>query len=71
MSSPGPPALQRLHHLDRSSSGFHGQLNNVPYEEEYQKCVPELLGNDLVWLVDYLDEVRCHVTFPHSPLEPF
>ena len=68
MSSPSSPTLQQLHHLDRSSSGFHDQLSNLLYGEEYQQCAPNLRGDDLVWLVDYLDKVRRCVTFPHSPL---
>ena len=68
MSPPSSPTLQQLHHLDRSSSGFHDQLSNLLYGEEYQQCAPNLRGDDLVWLVDYLDKVRRCVTFPHSPL---
>lgn len=66
MSSPNLPTLQRLYHLDRSSSGFHDELSNLLYGEEYQQCVPILQGDDLVWLVDYLDKVRSCVplTFP-------
>lgn len=71
MSLPGPPALQLLHNLDRSSSEFHDQLGNILYGEEYRKCVPNLHGHDLAWLVDYLDKVRHHVAFPHSLPESF
>ena len=70
MSSPRPPALQQLHRLDRSSSGFHDQLSNVLYAEEYQKCAPNLQGDDSVWLIDYLDKVRCRTTIPRSPPRP-
>jgi hypothetical protein len=70
MSSPSPPALQQLHRLDRSSSGFHDQLSNVLYGEEYTQCVPNLQDDDLTWLVDYLDKVRRRVALPHSPLKP-
>ena len=71
MSSPAPPALQRLHCLDRSSPEFHARVHDILHEEDYQKCVPGLQNDDLVWLVDYLDEVRRHVAFLHSTLEPF
>ena len=71
MSSPGPPALQRLHHLNRSPSGFHDELSNILYGEEYQKCVPNLQGDDVVWIVEYLAKVRYHVVFPHSLLTLF
>ena len=72
MSSPGPPGLQKLYHLDRSSPDFHDQLSNVLYGEEYQKCVLDvnLHGEDLVWLVDYLDKVSHHIPPPHSLLKP-
>ena len=70
MSEPTLPALQQLHHLDRTTSGFHDQLSNALYGEEYQKCVPNLQGDDLVWLVDYLDKVRHYVAHPRSPPKP-
>ena len=64
MSSPSPPTLQQLCRLNRSSPGFHGQLNNVLYGKEYQQCVENLKDYDLVWLIDYLDKVRYHVSLP-------
>ena len=70
MSLPGPPALQQLHHLDRSSSKFHDNLCSVFYGEEFQKCMQNLQGNDLVWLVEYLDKVRRHVALLCPPLKP-
>jgi len=70
MSSPGPPALQRLHSLDRSPPEFQDRLSNILYGEEYQKCVLNLRNDDSVWLVDYLDKVRRHVTLPFPPLRP-
>ena len=69
MSSLGSPALQQLHLLDRPLSGFHDQLSNVLYGEEYRQCVPNLRGDDLIWLVDYLDKVRGRIFPPHSPLK--
>ena len=64
MLFPSSPALQQLHHLNRSSPNFHHQLCNVLYGGEYSQCVPNLQGDDLVWLVDYLDKVCPYVTFP-------
>ena len=61
MSSPNTPALQKLHRLKGSSPDFYDQLSDVLYGEEYQQCVPILQGDDLVWLVDYLDKVGYHV----------
>jgi len=63
-------ALQQLGHLDRSSSKFHDQLSNVLNGEVYQKSVANLDGNELVLLVDYLDEVCCSISLPHSLLDP-
>ena len=70
MSSPGLPALQPLRHLNESSPGFHDQLSNILYGKEYEQCVPNLEGNDLVWLVDYLDKVRRDISVPCSPPKP-
>jgi hypothetical protein len=66
MSSPSSPALRQLHRLNSSSSGFHNELSNILYGQEYTQCVPNLQGDDLAWLVDYLDRVRRHVV--HSTL---
>jgi hypothetical protein len=70
MPSPNPPVLQQLDRLNRSSSDFHDQLCNVIYGEEYMQCVPDLEGDGLAWLVEYLDRVRRRVALPHSPLKP-
>ena len=67
MSSPTSPALQQLLRLNNSSSKFQDQISNVLYGEEYKQCVQNLQGDDLVWLVDYLDKVRRHVTLFCSP----
>ena len=70
MSSPNLPALQQLHRLNGTSPGFHDQLRNILHKEDYQQCVPTLQGNDLAWLVDYLDKVRRHIALFYSPLQP-
>ena len=67
MSSPSAPALQQLHHLDRSSPDFHDRLCNVFYGREYSQHVPDLQGDDLVWLIDYLDKVRRRIVPLYSP----
>ena len=69
MSSSTPPALQHLPYLDRSSSEFHDQLINILYGEEYQQYMQDLEGDDLVWLVDYLDKVCRYTALPHSRAE--
>ena len=70
MSLPSFPVLEQLHNLNRSSSGFHDQLTNVLYGEEYRQCVPNLQGDNLMWLVEYLNNVRYRATLSHSPLKP-
>jgi len=63
------PVLQKLHQLDGSSSGFHDELSSIFYGEEYRRCAEDLQGDDLLWLVGYLDKVRYHFTLPCSPPE--
>jgi len=67
---PSHPVLQELHSLDRSLSKFHDQLSNILYGEEYMRCLANPQGNDLEWLVDYLDEVHHRVALPCSPIKP-
>ena len=62
--------LQRLDRLNRSSFEFHDQLCNVLYGEEYMQSVPKLQNDDLVWLVDYLDKVRCCAVLTNPSLRP-
>ena len=63
-------ALQRLQRLDRSSLDFQDQLSNILNEEEYAQRVSNLQGDDLVWLIGYLDEVRRHASFLRFLLMP-
>ena len=70
MPSPNSPILQQLDSLDQSSPGFHDQLSNVLCGQEYTQSAPNLQGDDLVWLVDYLDNVRRCIALPHSLLKP-
>ena len=60
---PSSLALQKLHDLDGSLSKFYNRLSNVLYEE-YTRCVTNLEGDDLVWLVDYLDKVHFCIAPP-------
>ena len=64
MPPPNPLVLQQLDRLDRSSPEFQDQLYTIFRGEEYSQCVRDLQGDDLVWLVDYLDRVRRRVAFP-------
>jgi len=70
MSSPSPAALKQLDRLNRSSPGFPDQLNDILCGEEYKQCAPNLQEGDSAWLVDYLNEVRCHIALTRSPLKP-
>jgi hypothetical protein len=70
MSLPSLQVLQQLDRLNRSLSEFHDQLCNILYGEVYTQCVRNLRGDDLVWLVDYLEKVCLHATLPHLPLKP-
>jgi len=56
--------LERLYCLNMSSPDFPDQLCNILYGREYVQCAPNLQGDDLVRLVDYLNEVRCCVSLP-------
>ena len=70
MQSPSHPVLQKLRDLDRSLPEFQDQLCNVLYGEEYVRCAANVQGDDLRWLVDFLDEVRGLVFLPRFPLKP-
>ena len=70
MSSTTPLSLKQLWGLDESSLEFQDQLSNILNGEEYTQWVLNLQGDDLVLFVDYLDKVRCRISFPHFPLEP-
>ena len=67
--SPSSP-LQSLRGLDRASPHFHSQLIDLLRGNEYRDVIPSLEGEDLAWLVDYLDDVSLHNVspIPHSPL---
>ena len=56
--------MQQFRPLNMSSPGFHDQLSNILYGEEYKRCVGDLQGDDLVSLVDYLDKARYRLAFP-------
>ena len=60
--------LQELRDLYRSSPQFHRRLDNLISGNEYQQTIASLQGEDLAWLVEYLDEVGLQTIFsiPHS-----
>ena len=64
--SPGHPVLQLLHNLDRSSPKFDIRLSSALYGDDYMRCVTNLQGDNLAWLVDFLDSV-CHCASAPTP----
>ena len=61
--SPSNP-LKQLHDLDRASPQFHTHLSNFLRSKEYRSAVPSLQGEDLAWLVEYLDGVSLQTISP-------
>lgn len=71
MSPPSSQALQELDRLDKSSSDFDDKFRDVLYRQEYALHEENFEDGDLVWLIDYLDEVcRCTAALFYSPLTP-
>ena len=68
MSPPSPLIFQGLERLNRPSSEFDSQLSNILVGQEYKQCASNLQGEDLVWLVDYLDKVCRPIFLPPLPL---
>ena len=52
-----PDALAQLRGFDRASPEFHKRLSNLLRSEGYRSVVPTLQGEDLTWVVEYLDSV--------------
>lgn len=70
MSSASPSVLEQLRRLDKSSPKFHDRLSNVLYGEKYQKCAPNLPGDDSASVVEYLNGVRRHIAPFSLPSQP-
>ena len=71
MSPPSSQALQELDRLDKSSSDFDDKLHDVLYGQEYALHEKNFEDGDLVWLIDYLDEVCCCIAaLFYPPLKP-
>lgn len=69
MFSPTSPVLRELDLLNRSSPDLHDQLCRILHGEEYVQCEKNLeQDNELVWLVDFLDEVRHLIIISRSLL---
>ena len=67
MTLPTHPALQQIHLLDRSSPDFDSQLDGLLHGQAYEDCVQSLEAGDLMWLINYLDNVRYCVLFSTIP----
>ena len=63
MMSP-PDALKQLNGFDRASPQFHRRLSKFLRSEGYRSTVPGLRGEDLEWLVEYLDSVSLQIISP-------
>ena len=71
MPPPSSQALQELDRLDKSSSDFDDKLHNILSEQESALHEANFEKDDLVWFIDYLDEVRRNITaLFRSPLKP-
>lgn len=58
MASPRSPTLAKLHRLQYNSPNFSRKLSKILREEDYKQCVQDIKGNELTWLLNYLDQVR-------------
>jgi len=56
--------LKQLHDFNKASPQFHKHLSNFLRSEEYRSAVPSLQGEDLAWLVEYLDSVSTQTISP-------
>ena len=61
----GPPEpLQKLDNLDKTSPEFYQEISEFIRGKDYRDAVPNLKGEGLVWLVEYLDGVSLQIIFP-------
>jgi len=62
--------LKQLRGFDRTSSQFHKHLSSFLRSEGYRSAVPNLQGEDLAWLVEYLESVSLQTISPtYLPIE--
>ena len=64
MSPPSSQALQELDRLDQPPSDFDDKLYNILYEQEYALHEESFEKDDLIWFIDYLDEVCPYIGHP-------
>jgi len=55
-----PNILEQLRGFDRASPQFHEHISNFLRSDGYRSAVPSLQGEDLAWLVEYLDSVSLY-----------
>ena len=60
--------LQQLRDLDPNSPQFHEHLSNCFRGNEFRSAVSSLQGEDLAWLVEYLNGVSLQTVTLHSTL---
>ena len=65
-----PEVLQRLDRLDKSSFKFPNRLTNLLNEKEYKSCIRKLKGDQVAWLVEYLDNVCSRTVFHLLSAQP-
>jgi len=67
---PSLTPLQQLYRLDKLSPQFPDRLTDLLREQEREDYAADLQGEDLSWLVEYLDDVRPRDAFTNSLLKP-
>jgi hypothetical protein len=60
--------LQQLHRLETSSPRFADQIATILGEPEYKASIQTLPDKDLIWLVEYLDNVCLWIVYIHTIL---
>ena len=63
-----PEPLRQLRDLNKASPQFHEQLSNFFRGDVYRNVLPHLSGDNLEWLVEYLDGVSFQIIFSRSAL---
>jgi len=65
-----PEILQQFDRLDKSSPQFPDELTGLLYKEGYKNYIPKLQDEDVVWLVEYLDNVCSPIALCHLSAQP-
>ena len=56
--------LKQLHGLNKASPEFHDHLRDFLGGDAYRRALPNLQGEDLASIVEYLDSVSLHIIPP-------